>query len=379
MPTVRELVAGLKVDAWRSRVGFTADVQDAHDRLDSALTKDAKAQLINSWLGAGRNQPCLFGRMAARFGRIGFCVIDDEDLKKPDDEIRQLIQDQRLAWIRRTFRGEQSAFVLLVLSKTIALAEPDDTMKDLAGRVILLYLQREPRFDEVILEEAFLEKPGWDTVVWRWDVGVNYFCAQGDKRWWHDHRIPGGFAFSVNSVGHLAKSTQLTGLLDGLNAELGIDGGATTAQHVDSLEKALEFAMRTIDGASTAVSGKATCLRDRGPATPACPIALPRHLQAKDPTTYFGLYHTDHTLPSAYFTPAVERSGAVPGHDLDFTYLWLRSPENPAYYTMGQGVRVREDLTVPELVRADKRGHVIPEEIRAADANLLRRAFEQKH
>ena len=60
-------------------------------------------------------------------------------------------------------------------------------------------------------------------MTWEWLAGVNYFCAQGDRRWWHDHRIPGGMALSVNSVGHLAKAGKISEALASLNKELGVD------------------------------------------------------------------------------------------------------------------------------------------------------------
>ena len=30
----------------------------------------------------------------------------------------------------------------------------------------------------------------------------NLFCAQGDRRWWHDHRTPGGIMITSNALGH---------------------------------------------------------------------------------------------------------------------------------------------------------------------------------
>src|SRR2546423_14958970 len=60
--------------------------------------------------------------------------------------------------------------------------------------------------DNAHLEQIYLQKPGTRLTTWKWLAGVNYFCAQGDRRWWQDHRIPGGMAFSVNSGGHLVKS-----------------------------------------------------------------------------------------------------------------------------------------------------------------------------
>lgn len=379
MESIRDLMRGLTGDPWRSKTGFSTDLEEAHRSLACMTTKDDKADCINTWLGTGKNQPCLFGRVAARLGRVGYCVLDEDDLERDDTEIQRIIQRSRLEWVRRTYRGEQSAFVLLILAERIATALPNAAMRALAARIVLLYLQREPQVDQVMLEEAFLEIPGRDPWVLRWDAGVNYFSSQADGRWWHDHRIPGGFAFSVNSVGHLARATKVDKLLEVLNAELGMEEDPPGHHHVDTLPRALEFAMRTIDGAYNSVSGKATELIERRAQTPECPFALPAHLKDRDPALYSGHYHTDHTLPSVYFRPDVHRPVGTQTHELDFTYLWLRSPDNPAFLTMGEGVRVRQDHEISADEHDSKARRFVPEEIEMEQALLLRRAFEQEN
>jgi hypothetical protein len=79
-------------------------------------------------------------------------------------------------------------------------------VKELALRLCSLYLLEEVAPDRIFLDEIWLEKPGRDATTWRWHAGVNSFRAQGDGRWWQDHLMPGGIAFSVNSVGHMVKS-----------------------------------------------------------------------------------------------------------------------------------------------------------------------------
>ena len=62
---------------------------------------------------------------------------------------------------------------------------------------------------ECYLERVQLEQPDKQHRTWECPASVNYFSAQGDKRWWQDHRFPAGLAFSVNSVGHMVKSGKL--------------------------------------------------------------------------------------------------------------------------------------------------------------------------
>jgi hypothetical protein len=34
---------------------------------------------------------------------------------------------------------------------------------------------------------------------------VDFFACAGDGRWWHDHRFPGGIAYTANSTGHMMR------------------------------------------------------------------------------------------------------------------------------------------------------------------------------
>jgi hypothetical protein len=134
--------------------------------------------------------------------------------------------------------------------------------------------------------------------------------------------------------------------------------GDITNPVVDSLEKALELAMRTIALASDGPSGKATALMPRPSAAglPRCPVTLPAAFADKDYCGYQGWYHTDYTLPAEYFTPEVERPAPTQTHDLDFTYLFDQSLDNPDFNRMGRGRIIRDPAatTDPEVPQAYK-------------------------
>jgi hypothetical protein len=150
-------------------------------------------------------------------------------------------------------------------------------------------------------------------------------------------------AFSVNSVGHMVKSGKLANAMAALHDLLGIEEISSTSK-IDSLEKALELAMRTIARASEAPSGKATELLSTEdapcPDLP-CPIDLPSSIKHASYCQYRGYYHTDVTVPSDYFRPGIERPASAPEHRLDFTYLFDKRIANPDFITMGEGVRIR--------------------------------------
>lgn len=342
---IATLLAELQPDQWRLKVGFAAEVEAANSLLlRPGVTESESIQIISAWLQ--KHQPCLFGRIGAKLGLISYCILTEADLRAPDDAIRDKIQEARTTWTRHSFEGRKSAFVIAVVSRSIAYAIPDDQMKSLARKLCSLYLLERIEADQIYLDEVFLEVPGQRRTTWTWRAGVNYFCAQADGRWWRDHRIPGGMAFSMNSVGHMVKSGRLAAAMNDLETVLDAPSEAWTPSKIDSLEKGLEFAMRTIALAADAISGRATQLLPlpedpRELPVQKCPVELPGFLRDKDFCKYQGYYHTDYTLPSEYFVPDVERPGWVKPHTLDFTYLFHREPHNMDFITTGSGRKVR--------------------------------------
>jgi hypothetical protein len=301
---------------------------------------------LNEWIKEW--QSCLFGKIAARNGWISYCILTEADLQGSDERIRDKIQAARTIWTAKGFKGENSAFIVLAISRTIAYALPNAVMRELAQRLAYLYLLREIEPNCKYHDEIQLEKPGRQATTWSWLAGVNYFCAQGDKRWWQDHRIPGGMAFSVNSVGHMVKAGKLANAMMELEKALEAPPEGWDASNVDSLERALALAMATINNASDTISGKATELLPIPPDTkelpfPTCPIKLSSALSDKNFCEYLGYYHTDVTIPPEYFLPDVERPKDIEPKNLDFTYLFDDSIDNADYITMGEGRRVRAD------------------------------------
>ncbi len=335
----------LKSDPWRGEIDFSLEMKLANQALFEANTEEACVKVINEWIQ--RYQPCLFGRVAAKLGLISYCILREADLDESDEAIKKKIQTSRLQWARDAFEGKKSGFVIAVVSPTIARAVPDENMKELARRLCSLYLLSDISPDEIYLDEIFLEKPGRSKTTWKWNVGANYFSAQADKRWWQDHRIPGGMAFSMNSVGHMVKSSILASAMNQFNDAIGdTESEDWVPSKIDSLESALEFAMRTINSASESVSGKATQLlplpsdRNELPVK-TCPVELPHFLTDKSFCTYRGYYHTDYSLPSEYFVADIERPADTEVHTLDFTYLFDKRLDNPDFEKIGVGRQVR--------------------------------------
>jgi hypothetical protein len=355
--SVADYLSLLEPDEWRARVGFSPEVEAVNRELfRPGLPEEDAARLLGKWLE--RHQPCLFGRIAARAGALGYCILSENELRLPDESIKDKIQARRLEWTREGFEGRRSGFVILAVSQALASARPGPEVQELARRLCYLYLETDIEMNEIYTDQLYLQKPGSRMTTWRWLTGVNYFSAQGDGRWWQDHRIPGGMAFSVNSVGHLVKSGIVAKAMKELDEGTGAPFEDYPEPKVDSLDKALELAMRTIDMASDAVSGRATELLPLPPERSSlpvsqCPVKLSPKVADKNFCEYRGYYHTDYTLPSEYFLPDVERSAGVRNHTLDFTYLFHRDVDNPDFRLMGEGHQIRDASGRDEALARD--------------------------
>lgn len=378
---VSALLAELEPDPFRERAPFDSNLSAASEVLLGASRHDEAATALSNWLA--KYQPCLFGRITARLGALNYCFLSESDLEKSDEEIHEKIQAARREWRRKAFAAESSGFVIVAISRKIITAIPNQIVRLLAKRLCFLYLGVDDD-DQILLEDVFLRVPGKRDAELQWKAGVNYFCAQGDQRWWQDHRIPGGMALSVNSVGHLTRSFEVGRVFEQAWADLKLEEESWSDFKIGSLGEALIAAMQTINGASNGPSGKATTLLPADPAATAhCPIALPKNLQGKNFCEYFGYYHTDVTLPSEYFRPDVLRPSDIEGHTLDFTYLFRDSLDNPAFAEMGKGIWVRSGRHLPRHQRRSSRAQqlkqlrMIPTEGRISDHPDLQRALSE--
>jgi hypothetical protein len=327
-----EILDELAPDALRGEVPFSPDMMACHDALFApGVSRGEMADVVRRWLR--KEQPCLFGRMAAG-DRVTYCVLTEADLARGDAHVAQVIREHRIVWRDRARGGSQHGFVILVVSRRVAEAEPGDVLRILAARVCRLYLGVDT-MDEIHFDELFFASR--DAEALRWPVGVNFFAAAGDRRWWHDHRIPGGIALSMNSVGHMARC---------------LAASTTSRDPRDRLVNwALPTAMQTIDlpmphglARGTRLVPHGQCPRDA--AGPQCPFELTggkqQHLAGFSWNGYWGGYHTDITLPTEYFDRRVERPAGLAEHDLDFTYLHLEGDDD--YAAMGMGLTAFEAL-----------------------------------
>jgi hypothetical protein len=340
---LRELYQRLAEDELRKTVPFDPALATAHKVLVHPFASDGeRAEALECWLQKDGNQPCLFGRIAAAAHRIQFCFLSDQDLFTCDEHVGSKVRDGLLAWKRRSLRPSRGVsvpahgFMLVVASDRVAFARPDENLYRLACKIRDLWgcNSTQPAHGTVFWESLFLEKPD-DRSYAKFTFSVDFFAAQGDGRWWQDHRTPGGLAFTANSAGHMRRYR-----------EWYEDRG-------DQREWLLKTAMLTIDYAAQTPFGRATYLRPIVNDRPvvdrvACPFANPDklnpNLKGKDWTRYGGNLHTDHSIRPEFFEIRREKSADIQNRDYlqDFVYLYDAQTQDHVRFAAGQNVSREE-------------------------------------
>jgi hypothetical protein len=265
---------------------------------------------------------------------MSYCIVNEGDIAKGDEFVRGVVQDARETWKKDALSGKKHGLVLIVASKQLAFSEPGDLLKRFALKLLELYFS-ESAVNRILRDELALEvRSGHDIERRRWRVGINFHSAQGDGRWWHDHRIPGGVAFSMNSVGHMARVRGEARI----RADVRFKDREITEKMLHSW--ALGAAMQTILQASkgsfpgTRLAG--TEVQPNNPEVAAYePRELPGNLDKYSKDFYLGLYHTDVSVPEEYFDPRQDRPNHINEQQLEFSYL--HREVDPDYETMALG------------------------------------------
>jgi hypothetical protein len=326
-------------DKWRQSVGFSPDIDLAHEVLLYPKSSLAEKELaLGLWLQ--RHQPCMFGRIAAKQGKMHYCILTGEHLSKSDDEIRGFISEENKLWKHRALLGgatTRHGFMLVILDEDIAFAEPNDALKRFSEKIRTLWVsESEPDSigNYAACEDLYLRKPS-DGRYYKFTFNIDFFASAGDKRWWLDHRIPGGIAFSANSLGHMLRHLEWY----------------DDKSEKDSISWGVKEAMYTIASSVPHPKyGRSTELIDavKGYALKgnACPFAtdykLPGPIQGKDWTTYKGTLHTDHSVRDEFFDMSDEPVRKARPYNMDFTYIYNIDDEDYVRFMGGQLISKNE-------------------------------------
>lgn len=324
--TVADLFSRLSGDAWRVTHPFNDDLLQANALLhNTAATEEEMAECLLLW--CQRRQPCQFGKVAASQRRIHFCFLREEAVSKwGDGEIAEKIREEKQLWKQRAaFDADRAAhsFVVVVASPSVAFATPDQHLRAFSDRILELADwepdRRDARKKNTVTSDFLYLKSPIDGGFYGFRYNIDFFACAGDGAWWHDHRFPGGIAFTANSTGHMARFREWYGSKDQ-------DGSWAVRQAMLTIRNSAPTRSTTSD--DPIEQGRVTWLRpldaDGKPLLDvACPFSsTPSLLEGKDWTRYEGLLHTDHAVREEFFQGKREiaPTGSKP-YLMDFTYL----------------------------------------------------------
>ena len=99
--TANALFGRIEGDVQRIKRPFGIDLLRANEVLhNTAATDDEMRECLLEW--CGKHQPCLFGRSAARQGRLHFSILTEKAVRTwSDEEIASKIAEDRKLWKQR--------------------------------------------------------------------------------------------------------------------------------------------------------------------------------------------------------------------------------------------------------------------------------------
>lgn len=268
---------------------------------------------IRGWLT--KFQPCVFGQAAAKADRLFISIVDEELLSAGDSAVREKLLRDKQTWKRWSLDAKgMHGLLVAVISPKLHYGAPNGAMKTFALRLRNLISgvrNADPVGNDLTFEWLYLKNPA-NGQLHRFKVIMDFFAAAGDGRWWHDHRFPGGIAFTFNSLGHMARTREWY------------------EKNARPTEWAARLAMMTISNAfPVGEHGKATWLVDADETEVTkkmkCPFsnpdALPGELKGRDWTRYQGYHHTDHSVRDEFFDGRETPDRSRGPYRLDFSYI----------------------------------------------------------
>ncbi|MFN3686642.1 hypothetical protein [Salinarimonas sp.] len=307
--------------------GFSPDIDVCHDVvLDPERPVQERYEALLAWLS--RNQPCLFGRFAARGLRgldIDVAWLDDTDIALGDEHLRFKIQSLRRAWKREASQGRAHGFLVMLNSVKLAHALPGAALVDICRRFADLYFVEFAPVDvDVIYTEAVPLRRN-RLSLFRGGANLFYTGAHGTAN--HDRRVPGGILLSINSVGHWANTQVANGQASDLS---------------EAVDRVMDLALRSIGNGGIGMSPGRSCtwlnrescprrLARRRPLT-----GLPRSIPDDHSQTFYsGLYHTDVLVPDVVTRDVDFSRTDNLWERLEFTYI-SEEPLAPGHENFGQ-------------------------------------------
>jgi hypothetical protein len=355
----------LRKDVSRDTKPLSADLVDFGNLMHKPFAEDHEViEALNHW--CANRQPCRFGMAAAKRNQIYFCYLRERDLADGDQAIRGKIAAAKKQWKQRAVKDTENpphSFVLVFGSRHLELAAPDDNLRRFAARLLELTgwkPERKARRGENTITSDYLYLRHPQTRAYHgFRFNIDFFATAGDGTWWHDHRFPGGIAFTANAAGHMKR------FMDWYAAPGRDHGSWALTQAMMTIAKA-HPSKGVKDGAppteqTAREEGRVTWLLDLKLEKPfverlPCPLSsVPKQLAGKDWTKYEGLLHTDHAVREEFFDGRAE---PVTRHKLpllDFTYLY--DDTQPDFTEFMAGRLFSEDEVFADIDREEHWAH----------------------
>lgn len=362
--SLRDLHYRLRQDTVRATSGFDPDLAEVTALLHRPYVEEHEIEdALRHWCKT--RQPCQFGRVAASHGQIFFCILRERDLgdgKTGDRAIADKIAAAKRQWKQRAVSDTKNpphSFVLAFGSPHVMEAAADDNLRRFATRLLDLTgwkpERRAKRGENTITSDYLYLKHPQTKTYHGFRFNLDFFAAAGDGTWWHDHRFPGGIAFTANATGHMKT------FMDWYS-EPGRDHGAWAVMQA-MMTIARSHPTKPIKAAdkseqSAGEEGRVTWLLDLSHdgkpvvARLPCPLdKVPGQLAGKDWTKYEGLIHTDNAVREEFFdgreVPLTKHNPPL----MDFTYLYDSKQSDFIDFTAGRTFTEEEvyaDIDSPE-------------------------------
>jgi hypothetical protein len=362
--SLRDLHYRLRQDKERQATGFSPDLAEVSALLHRPYAEEHEiAAALGHWCKT--RQPCQFGRVAASQGQISFCILRERDLgdgASGDRAVAEKIAAAKRQWKQRAVTDPKKpphSLVLVFGSPHVMEAAADDNLRRFANRLLELSgwkPQRRARRGENTVTSDYLYIKHPQTKAYHgFRFNLDFFAAAGDQTWWHDHRFPGGVAFTANATGHMKAFREWY-------AEPGKDqGGWAVTQAMMTIARSHPTRPKAGGDRTEKAAreeGRVTWLLDLNHegqpvvARLACPLDnVPAQLAAKDWTKYEGLLHTDHAVREEFFDGRDEPLSRHQPPLMDFTYLYDAAQPDFTDFTAGRIFTEEEvyaDIDSPE-------------------------------
>ncbi|TDV19447.1 hypothetical protein [Paraburkholderia caballeronis] len=263
---------------------YGSDIDETNRQLFSTSDKTKKKEILFSW--AKRFQPCILGRLGASGKRgiqISVVVIDEQDIAKGDESLKQYLRQCRREWKDKCARGESDAILYFMNVEKLSRIPPSADLLGIFTRFSdLIFHEFDSIQPDVIYTEAAPLKV--EEKIYLFKAGINFFHTTAHLTSNHDRRIPGGAVISINAVGHYANNMVNRGVFKNVD---------------EAINDIRRFAWQSIGNGGISASSAATTSWHNIDPKNTCPFGqrpskLPENFSIEN---YTARYHTDILIP----------------------------------------------------------------------------------